>query len=161
MRNIARKYKLIIHDPFMSLLRRIPFFSSVVHIQKLSQKQQESHHCSKCDVALFSYLYVELQHRTSDMSTFFRHENHPFHPSLSDDGILHLGKKSNLLSILAEEETNHPDCFDVKVLDGAAVAHLLSTISITDVVTFNEYADPVFIPHIIKQLQNSRRVDVV
>ena len=92
------------------------------------------------------------------MSTFFRHENHPFPPSLSDDGKLRLGKKSDLLSILAEEETNPPNCFDVKVLDGAAVVHLLST---TDVVTFDEYADRVFIPHIIKQLQNSRRVDVV
>ena len=92
------------------------------------------------------------------MSTFFRHENHPFLLSLSDDGKLRLTKKSDLLSILAEEETNPPNCFDVKVLDGAAVVHLLST---TDVVTFDEYADRVFIPHIIKQLQNSRRVDVV
>ena len=91
------------------------------------------------------------------MSTFFRHENHPFPPSQSDDGKLRLGKKSDLLSILAEEEINPPNCFDVKVLDGAAVVHLLST---TDV-TFDEYADRVFIPPIIKQLQNSRRVDVV
>ena len=92
------------------------------------------------------------------MSTFFRHENHLFPPSLSDDGKLRLGKKSDLLSILAEEETNPPNCFNVKVLDGAALVHLLST---TDVVTFDEYADRVFIPPIIQQLQNSRRVDVV
>ena len=112
----------------------------------------------KRDVALFFHLYVVLQHRTSDISTFFKHENHPFPPSPSDDGKSRLGKKSDRRSILAEEETNPPNCFDVKVLDGAAVVHLLST---TDVVTFDEYADRVFIPHIIKQLQNSRRVDAV
>ena len=48
--------------------------------------------------------------------------------------------------------------FDVKVLDGAAVVHSLSTTSIT---TFDQYASSVFIPHIMKHLETSARVDVV
>ena len=31
----------------------------------------------KNDVALFSHLYIVMQHRTSDVSTFFSHENLP------------------------------------------------------------------------------------
>ena len=143
-----------IHEPIKK--NSLPLFSRP-H-PKAKSKAAGKTSLLKHDVALLSHLYVVLQHRTSYMSTFFRHENHPFPPSLSDDGKLHLGKKSDLLSILAEEGTNPPNCVDVKVLDGAAVVHLLST---TDVEAFDEYADRVFIPHIIKQLQNSRRVDVI
>jgi hypothetical protein len=46
----------------------------------------------------------------------------------------------------------------VKLLDGAAVVHFLSTAGI---VTFDEYAHQVFVPHIKTQLENSKRVDIV
>ena len=86
------------------------------------------------------------------MSNFFCHENHPFPPSLSDCGKLRLGKKSDLLDILVNDVQNEPPGFvDVKLLDGAAVVHLLPT---TNVVTFNEYADQIFLPHIAKQLES-------
>ncbi len=92
-------------------------------------------------------------------TTFFSHENHPFPPSLSDGGKLYLGKKADLLNILADNTQNDPpDSIDVKLLDGAAVVHFLSTASI---VTFDEYADQVFVPHVLKQLENSKRVDIV
>ena len=68
----------------------------------------------KNDVSLFSHLYVAMQHRTSDMSTFFCHKNHPFPPSLSDSGKIHLGKKSDLLDIAATDgQSNPPFFFDV------------------------------------------------
>ena len=70
-----------------------------------------------------------------------------------------LGKKSDLLNILVNDAQNDPpDSIDVRLLDGAAVVHLLPT---NNIATFNEYADQVFVPHIIKQLENSNRVDVV
>ena len=57
---------------------------------------------------------------------------------------------------------SHPErssgSFDVKLLDGAAVVHLLPC---TNIVTFDEYADHVLVPYIIKQLEHSKRVDVV
>jgi hypothetical protein len=46
----------------------------------------------------------------------------------------------------------------VKVLDGAAVVHFLSTSGIT---TFEEYADVVFLPYIRIQLESAQRLDVV
>ena len=93
------------------------------------------------------------------MSTFFSHENHNFPPSLSDGGKLRLGKKSNLLNILTKDtQSDPPYSIDVKLLDGDAVVHLLPT---TNNVTFDEYVDKVFVPHIIKQLAKSKRVDIV
>ncbi len=113
----------------------------------------------KNDVALFSHLYIVMQHRMSDMSKFFSHENHPFPPSISNGGKLRFGKKSDLLNILTKEtQIVPPDSIDARLLDGAAVVHLLPT---NNSVTFDEYADTVFVPHIIKQLQNSKRVDIV
>lgn len=55
-------------------------------------------------------------------------------------------------------ETQPPSTFDVKVLDGAAVVHFLSTSGIT---TFEEYADVVFLPYLRIQLESAQRLDVV
>ena len=57
-----------------------------------------------------------------------------------------------------DTQNDSPNSFDLNLLDGAAVVHLLP---ITNVVTFDEYAKDVFIPYIIKQLGNSKRVDIV
>ena len=46
--------------------------------------------------------------------------------------------------------------FDVRVLDGAAVAQLLP---VTGVRTFEGYAAEIFDPHVIKQLETARRLD--
>ena len=54
----------------------------------------------KADVDIFSRLYIVAQHRESDISTFFMHENHPYPPSISDRGKLRLGTKSDLLFCL-------------------------------------------------------------
>ncbi|KAK1893790.1 putative pseudouridine transporter, partial [Dissostichus eleginoides] len=61
---------------------------------------------------------------------------------------------------LQEQKTQQepPGTFDMKVLDGAAVVHFLSTTNIT---TFDEYASCVFGPDIMKLLKTSERVDVV
>ena len=143
-----------IHEPIKKNV--FPLFSSR---PKAKTKQAGKIPLLKNDIALFSHLYIVMQHRVSDMSKFFRHENHPFPPSLSDLGKLRLGKKSDLLNILTKDTQNDlPDFIDVKLLDGAAVVHLLPT---TNIVTFDEYADQVFVPHILKQLENSKRVDIV
>ena len=102
-----------------------------------------------------------MQHREGDLTTFFKHENHPYPPSLSNRGKLRQGKKSDLLSILMQKvctQKEDPTYFDVKVLDGAAVVHFLPTNGIT---TFDDYANSVFIPCIMKNLECSTRVDVV
>ena len=87
------------------------------------------------------------------------HENHPYPPSLSDTGKLWLGKKSDLLTVLTQKtQYEPPSSFDVKVLDGTVVVHFLPASSVT---TFDEYVSSVFLLHIMKRLEASKRVDVV
>lgn len=92
------------------------------------------------------------------MGIFFKHENHPYHPSLPGRGKLRLGKKSDLLACLEQTTQTEPPCsFGIKVLDVAAVLHLLSTRNVT---TFGEYANDGFLPYITKQLESTKRIDV-
>ena len=102
-----------------------------------------------------------MQSRESDLREFFSHEVQSFPPSLSEFGSLRLPTaKSDLLSCLpgCSEQLNPPSHFDYKILDGTVIVHSLPT---TGVVTFDGYADTIFIPHLLNQLQNSKRVDVV
>ena len=55
---------------------------------KAKSKKVEPISMLKHDVELFSRLYIVMQHRDGDMATFFKHENHPYLPSISDRGQL-------------------------------------------------------------------------
>ena len=60
-------------------------------------------------------------------------------------------KKSDLLNLIPEDyQPEPPSVFDVRVIDGAALVHPRPPASIA---TFDEYADLVFIPHLVKQLE--------
>ncbi|KAG1675721.1 Monocarboxylate transporter 12 [Nymphon striatum] len=73
-----------------------------------------------------------MQHRDSDIDAFFKHENHPFPPSLSDGGKLRFGKKSDLLQNLTQNDQKDPlNIFDATALDGAAIVHLFPTANST------------------------------
>ena len=144
-----------IHDPIKK--NKLPLFRSPTPKTKSKQVGQVS--MLKDDVALFSRLYIVTQHRDGDLDTFFKHENHPYPPSLAERGKLRQGKKSDLTNILAQKTQEEPSgSFDVRVLDGAAVVHLLP---VTGITTFDDYASGVFIPYIMRQLETSMRVDVV
>jgi hypothetical protein len=144
-----------IHDPIKN--NSLLLFRCPTHKPKNTQSGQIA--MLKDDVALFSRLYIVMQHREGDICAFFQHENHPYPPSLSDRGKLRLGKKSDLLRVLTQKiQHEPPNTFNVKVLDGAAVVHFLST---TNIITFDEYASGVIVPHIMKHLESSNRVDVV
>ena len=79
---------------------------------------------------------------------------------MSDYGKLHLPSiKSELLKYIPPITQFEPLLFnDCRVLDGAAVIHFLL---IAGAVTFNDYAENIFIPYRSMQLQNSKRIDVV
>ena len=114
-----------IHNPIKKNL--LPLFSCLQ--PKTKGKQTGKISSLKSDVSLFSCLYIAMQHRESDMSKFFSHENHPFPPSLSDQGKLHFGKKSDLLEVLVcDIHSELPDTIHARILDGAAVVHLLPTV---------------------------------
>ena len=96
-----------------------------------------------------------MQHRESDISKFFSHENQPFPHSLSDQGKLRFGKKSDLLEVLVHDiHSEPPDTIHARLLDGAAVVHLLPTVNVA---TFDEYADKIFLPHILKESTREKR----
>jgi len=93
-----------IHDPIKK--NSLSLFSC--HQAKAGGKKTEKISMLKSNLSLFSHLYIVMQHRESDMNTFFSHKNHPFPPSLSDHGKLCLGKKSDLLEILMNDAHNEP-----------------------------------------------------
>ena len=102
------------------------------------------------NIALFGQLYISMQSRDGDLKEFFSHEIQSFPPSLSDYGKLHLpSTKSELLKCIPPTTQFEPLLFyDCRVLDGAAVVHFLP---ITGAVTFNDYAEDIFIPYLIFQ----------
>ena len=54
----------------------------------------------KSDCTLFSRLYIANQNRDGDLDKFFKYENLPFPPSLSEYGKMRFCKKSDLLVCL-------------------------------------------------------------
>ena len=79
---------------------------------------------------------------------------------LSDFGKIRIGRKSLLLSCL--ETTNnqplHPNQFDCRILDGAAVVHFLKSDTAS---TFADYSDKIFVPFVFQQLQDTTSIDIV
>ncbi|KAJ8353418.1 hypothetical protein SKAU_G00209850 [Synaphobranchus kaupii] len=144
-----------IHDPIkrnsLALFRQ-PRRKTVLKHGKIKVLQN--------NVALFGQLYIAMQSRESNLDEFFAHEVQSFPPSLSDFGKLHLtGTKSDLLQCLEQPgQSEPPSIYDCKVLDGAVIVHCLPTVRVS---TFNTYADDVFIPYLQKQLQDTKRLDVV
>ena len=56
------------------------------------------------------------------------------------------------------DEASPPNLFDCNILDGAVIVHSLQP---TGAITFEDYANNIFIPHILYHLQLSKRVDIV
>ena len=116
----------------------------------------------KNDVALFARLYIGCQTRDGNLEEFFRHENQQCPPALSDGGRLYLGSKSDFLVFLeghAEPQSEAPTVTAV-VLDGAVIVQMLNLKPGT-AKTFEEYAQQVFIPYVVRQLQHVSRIDLV
>ena len=135
-KTVIKDHTHSIHEPIKK--NSLPLFRCPTPKTKTKQAGQTS---VLKDDALFSRLYVAMQHREGGMNTFFMQENHPYPPSLSDRGKLWLGKKSDLLTVLTQK-TQHepPSTFDVKVLDGTAVVHFLPASSVTTVHSMNMLA---------------------
>ena len=112
------------------------------------------------DCSLFSRLYIACQTRSGDLDSFFAHENQPAPPSLSNDGNLRFGAKSDLLPCLEGLVTSHQECpaVDALVLDGAAIVQMLQPFQCK---TFADYACKIFVPYVKSQLHKVTRLDVV
>ena len=111
--------------------------------------------------AILSQLYVASHVRGGDTTEFFSHENVPNPPSLSKDGYLYHGTKSDLADELAaaspsslSSEQPRSDAF---VLDGPAVIHMIKPKNES---TIDEYCE-TFLSHIQTYFYSCNRVDVI
>ena len=89
---------------------------------------QQSLKTLKADCNLFARLYVACQNRESNLDEFFRHENQSHPPSLSQQGHIRLGMKSDIVGILESLLESTVECslnFDAVVYDGAALVNIL------------------------------------
>jgi len=156
LKDVIEERKKSIHDPIkrnnLALFRK-------PH-SKATSKQGKKIAVLQNNVALFGQLYIAMQSRDGDPIEFFAHEIQSFPPSLSEFGNLRLpSSKADLLKCLAQPgQPEPPKTFDCKVLDGAVIVHCLPTSCAT---TFDDYADKVFIPYLLQQLQDIPRLDVV
>ena len=145
-----------IHDSIKK--NSLPLFKTPKCKKKSKTSQQLE--LQRSNASLFGRLYIANQQREGDPLKFFSHENQAYPPSLSDYGNIRFGQKSLLLSCLdsISGQPDTPELFQCKILDGAAVVHFLPTGVAR---TFAEYADKVFIPFVMYQLQQAHRVDCV
>lgn len=125
---------------------------------RAKSKQSKTITALQNNVALFAQLYIAMQSRNADLEEFFSHEVQAFPPSLSEFGNLRLpNAKSELKKCIAQpQQPEPPPKFDCRICDGAVIVHCLP---VTGAITFDDYADNVFIPYL--RSQGSRRVDVV
>ena len=137
---------------------KLPLFSRPT--TKTVSKKQAQVSALKDDCSFFSRLYISCQTREGNLEEFFRHENQPWPPSLSQHGQLRQGNKAELVSCLqgtTEASAESPQV-DVKVFDGAVVVQMLHPKTAR---TFQEYTQTVLLPYIQAQLQSSQRLDIV
>ena len=143
-----------ITDPLKK--NKLPLFSKKKNLTKVDHQVA----ALKEDRSLFGRLYIASQNCDGDLQNFFKHENQPWPPSLSQYGELRSGTKSDLLQCLEELSTPPRESphVDVAVLDGAFIVQMLGTGTST---TFQEYVDTVFMPYIRRKLMAVHRVDIV
>lgn len=119
---------------------------------KKSSKIKEKVAALKSDRSLFSRLFIACQSRDGNLQEFFKHENQPFPPSLTEAGTLSSGKKADLAKCLEKmgETIRETPEVDAKIIDGAVIVQMLRPSTAR---SFQEYADNVFMPQIIKQME--------
>ena len=95
------------------------------------------------------------------MDTFFSHENQPYPPSLSSNGKLRQGKKSDLLKCLERLHQNsslNRPITDVTIIDGAALVNILKALGCK---TFSDYIVNILAPYINTEFTHTCRIDIV
>ena len=92
---------------------------------------------------------------------FERHENKGKAPSLSDMGDLSQCTPSDLIGCFDRCITSpnyESPRVDAKILDGSVIVNMLLPKTCA---TFGDYAAHVFIPYLFRNLQDTKRLDVV
>ena len=117
----------------------------------------------KSNVKLFQQLYIANQRRAGDLDTFFKHENSSVPPSLSKDGKLRPGDKSDLLDCLINDGMNcltekAAGDIDALIIEGAVLVNIVRP---NGQRSFKEYVEQRILPVLEKALSSKKRVDIV
>ena len=150
----SKYLKDVLHDGTESIDN--PIKNNSLSLFKRQKPKEVSKLSSKMSVLKsycnwFSRLYIANQHREGDLDEFFKYENQPYPPSLSEFGKIRFGAKSDLLQCIEEGLESAQDylvSFDGKGFYGAVIVHALPVVSAT---TFDEYADNIFLPYVNQQ----------
>ena len=105
-------------------------------------------------------LFLSCQTREGNLDQFLRHENHSYPPSLSGDGSLRLGAKSDLLACMKDvfETKQDAPAATCVVLDGAAIIQMLKS---TAAKNFDDYASQIIISFLATKLRDTTELDLV
>src|SRR5258705_4536926 len=110
-----------IHSKFIIIL----IFAT---LKKPNARQLETVKALRCDVNLFSKLFIACQNRNLDLDTFFAFENQNVPPSLSATGNMRMCPKSDIVTVLLKKIQTHtthcsPKGCSRHVYDGATLVH--------------------------------------
>ena len=83
---------------------KLPLFKSP--LEQSADKKKVKGAALKDDCALFSGLYIACPSPGGNLPEFFKHENHPWPPSLAQASRLREGQKSDLVKCM--EKTSRP-----------------------------------------------------
>ena len=138
----------------------LPLFHS--HVQREYSKLHSKAVALKRDCHLSSRLYIACQSREADLEQFFTHENQPEPPSISSQGRIRLGTKSDLLHCIERVSASvsgdvFPDV-TAHIIDGATIVNMRKP---KVAKTFGEYLDMDLMPYFISRLEHVSRLDIV
>ena len=148
------------NKPITEPIKKNNFPTFNVLSKKVVSKDKAKVGVLKQDLALFSRLYISCQTRDGNLEEFFKFENQPWPPSLSETGQLRGGQKADLIKCLpnSSNQCSIQPTIDAAILDGAIIVQMLKPGTAQ---TFEDYFNYVFAPYIARQLETVQRVDVV
>ncbi|KAJ1526893.1 hypothetical protein ONE63_008445 [Megalurothrips usitatus] len=139
-----------------------PLFSTKAYKQVNKSAVQVKSMKEECNI-INRYVFA-CQTRKGNVDELFSFEFHDWPPSLAaSETTMRPSTKSHLIGCLTkainlDAESGTPDV-DCKILDGAAVVHLLK--AGMDTTTFGDYATDIFLPFVKREAASVGRLDIV
>ena len=159
-----QKYKAFVDKRIYSqeeaFTAAIPHTKLKLFTSYLSQPRQKSEVAIiKDQQAKITQILLAAHSGRNINESVFSHESSTYPPSLTRNGYMHSGLKSEILSCIVPENFDNlsPET-TAAVLDGAVLVQMLRPIN---VVTIGDYFKEVFLPYILTWFERNNRVDIV
>ena len=168
----AEKLGIAGKTSFMEMLKNDPSaFNKPIKSNKVrifdkahSKTKQPAIKEMKDQLQLFSQLYVATQVRDGDLDKFFKHETLSHPPSLSKNGLMRSGNKSELIPVLKGLVQDQEVVTDFPIVDGVILegSVMVNQLKPNNGASFSEYAVQTVFPYVkrYKQKCHGKRVDI-